>query len=139
MNVEARTGLLANIANFVRQEIRVPKSKPLLPVFEAVANSVDAIADRAGPGTITVTVRRDPDLIEGQRGLPHTVIIEDDGVGFNDANIASFDELYSEKKMHQGGKGRGRFKRSFRTFVLRQHLRPLKGTKPETSTLTSPI
>jgi len=54
-------------------------------------------------------VRRDPVLIEGQRGLPHTVIIEDDGVGFNDANIASFDELYSDKKMHQGGKGRGRF------------------------------
>ncbi len=111
MNVAARKGLLVNIANFVRQEIRVPKSKPLLPVFEAVANSVDAIADPAGTGTgtIRVTVLRDPDLIEGQRGLPHTFIVEDDGVGFNDANMASFDELYSDTKMHQGGKGRGRF------------------------------
>jgi hypothetical protein len=109
MNVPARSGLLANIANFVRQEIRVPKSKPLLPVFEAISNSVDAIGDRQGAGTISVTVLRDPDLIEGQRGLPHTFIIEDDGVGFNDENIASFDELYSDKKIHQGGKGRGRF------------------------------
>src|ERR1700747_3130527 len=49
---------LANIANFVRQEVRVPKTKPLLPVFEAVSNALDAIADRKGTGTVRVTVRR---------------------------------------------------------------------------------
>ena len=36
----------ANIANFVRQEVRVSKRKPLLPVFEAVSNALDAIAER---------------------------------------------------------------------------------------------
>jgi hypothetical protein len=109
MNSATRIGIQANIANFVRQEIRVPISRPLLPVFEAVSNSLDAIADRDGGGEIRVTVLRDGDLLEGKRGSPHTFVVEDDGVGFNDENIAGFDELYSARKAHQGGKGRGRF------------------------------
>jgi hypothetical protein len=109
MSNAARIGMQANIANFVRQEIRVPISKPLLPIFEAISNAVDAIRDRKGPGTIRVTVLRDHDLLAGKRGSPHTFTIEDDGVGFNDENIASFDELYSDRKAHRGGKGRGRF------------------------------
>lgn len=99
----------ANIANFVRQEVRVSKRKPLLPVFEAVSNALDAIADRKGAGTIRVTVLRDQSLVDPGRGDPHTIIIEDDGIGFNKDNIRSFNELYSERRILQGGKGRGRF------------------------------
>jgi hypothetical protein len=99
----------ANIANFVRQEVRVPKTKPLLPVFEAVSNALDAIADRKGAGTVRVTVRRHRGLLDSGRGSPQSFIIEDDGIGFNAENIAAFDELYSVRKIHQGGKGRGRF------------------------------
>ena len=73
----------ANIANFVRQDVRVPKTKPLLPVFEAVSNALDAIADGKGTGTVRVTVRRHRRLLDSGRGSPHSFIIEDDGIGFN--------------------------------------------------------
>ena len=52
----------ANIANFVRQEIRIPKSKGLLPVFEAISNAVDAIQDTGRPGTVRVTILRHQEL-----------------------------------------------------------------------------
>jgi hypothetical protein len=42
----------ANIANFVRQDVRVSKRRPLLPVFEAVSNALDAIDDGKGSGII---------------------------------------------------------------------------------------
>ncbi|WP_051952713.1 ATP-binding protein [Methylocapsa aurea] len=104
------TGLPANIANFVKQEIRIAKSRPLLPVFEAVSNALDAISEREGNGTIYVTVlRHPPSIIDATPGDPHTFIIEDDGVGFNDANMGGFDQLYTDRKQPKGGKGRGRF------------------------------
>jgi hypothetical protein len=99
----------ANIANFVRQDVRVSKRKPLLPVFEAVSNALDAIAERKGAGSIRVTVHRQPNILEPGRGTPHTFVVEDDGIGFTDENTAAFDELYSDRKIRQGGKGRGRF------------------------------
>jgi hypothetical protein len=99
----------ANIANFVRLEVRVSKRKPLLPIFEAVSNSLDAITDRKQPGTIRVTVLRHPELLDSDRGAPYAFIVEDNGIGFNDENMAAFDELYSDRKIRQGGKGRGRF------------------------------
>jgi hypothetical protein len=109
MSGATRAGMRANIANFVRQEINVPRSRPLLPVFEAVSNSLDAIVDRGGSGTIRIIVQRDADLLEGQRGHPHTFVIVDDGIGFNDDNMNGFNEFYSDRKAHKGGKGRGRF------------------------------
>lgn len=102
-------GLEANIANFVRQDVRVPKSKPLLPIFEAVSNSLDAISDGKGEGTIRITVLREPTELDGKRGAPHTFIVEDNGVGFTQENIDAFDQLYSDRKAQHGGKGRGRF------------------------------
>jgi hypothetical protein len=99
----------ANVANFVRQEVKVSKRKPLLPIFEAVSNSLDAITDRKQPGTIRVTVLRQPELFDSSRGVPHAFIVEDNGIGFNDENMAAFNELYSDRKIRQGGKGRGRF------------------------------
>jgi hypothetical protein len=95
----------ANIANFVRQEVRVSKRKPLLPIFEAVSNSVDAITERKQPGTIRVTVLRQPELLDSSRGVPHTFIVEDNGIGFNNDNMGAFDELYSDRKIRQGVKG----------------------------------
>jgi Histidine kinase-, DNA gyrase B-, and HSP90-like ATPase len=99
----------ANIANFVRQDVRVSKRKPLLPVFEAVSNALDAITDRKSAGTIQVQVLRHPDQLDGGRGDPYGFIVKDNGIGFTKENIDSFDEIYSVKKLSRGGKGRGRF------------------------------
>src|SRR5947199_9668904 len=87
--------LHANIANFVRQDVRVSKRKPLLPVFEAVSNGLDAIADRKSSGTIQVQVLRHPGQLDGSRGDPFGFIVKDNGIGFTKENIDSFDEIYS--------------------------------------------
>lgn len=91
-------GLPANIANFVKQEIRIAKTKPLLPVFEAVSNALDSIRERDGGGKIWVTVIRQPDSVfDGSRGDPYAFFVDDDGVGFTEANMAGFDQLYTRR------------------------------------------
>ena len=52
----------ANIANFVRHEIRVPKKNSLLPVFEAISNALDAINDGGQPGTVRISLFSATDL-----------------------------------------------------------------------------
>ncbi len=106
MNLDLR-GKIANT--------NLPASRPLLPLFDAIVNSIDAIEDRGrADGRITATVVRDtaqqllhpdaPDLrpIIGFR-------IEDDGIGFTDQNYKSFDTAESTLKRSRGGKGVGRF------------------------------
>lgn len=100
--------MYANLQNLVRQEVTVPKNRPLLPVFEAVSNALDAIADRRGNGTVRVTIVRHPTQLDGTLGVPKDIIVEDDGIGFTDENLESFCELYSPRKLGVGGKGRGR-------------------------------
>ena len=68
---------------------KLPISKPLLPLFEAVVNSIHAIEDSGRPdGRINIRIQRD-----GQKELfhegdtePHEPItgfvIEDNGIGF---------------------------------------------------------
>ena len=57
-----------------------------------------------------VTVVRQPNSVfDGSRGDPYAFFVEDDGVGFTDANMAGFDQLYTDRKQLKGGKGRGRF------------------------------
>jgi hypothetical protein len=99
----------ANIRNFVDQEVAVPKSGPLLPVFEAVHNALDAIAERGVDGDITISVERHPNETDGSRGAPFRFKVSDNGIGFNPANTESFNELFSIWKKPRGGKGRGRF------------------------------
>lgn len=101
--------MLANIENFLRQDVNIPKTKALLPVFECVSNALDAIADRSGKGTVRITVLRHPTQLDGSLGAPKDIVIEDDGVGFTNENAASFCELFSPRKSSVGGKGRGRF------------------------------
>ncbi|MFY0612902.1 MAG: ATP-binding protein [Hyphomicrobiaceae bacterium] len=103
------TKIPANVKNFIDQEVHVPKSVPLLPVFEAVHNSLDAISERGDPGEITITVTRQPGQTDGSKGDPFSIEIKDNGVGLNANNARSFNELFSPWKKVRGGKGRGRF------------------------------
>lgn len=98
----------ANVANFVRQDVKIPKGNALLPVFEAVSNSLDAIGDRVGGGTVRVEIIRHPDQTDGSLGDVKDVVVSDDGVGFTDDNLQSFSQLFSDRKSSFGGKGRGR-------------------------------
>lgn len=84
-------------------------SNSLLPMFEAVTNSIQAIEDLYGvdnlsQGRIDITVLRDdPD------GAVDGFVIEDNGIGLTPANMHSFETSDSRYKMAKGGKGIGRF------------------------------
>ena len=79
----------------------------LIPIFEAIMNSIHAVQDRfaddwAKKGVIQVTV------LEDEEGNPHSFTIEDNGIGLDDANFESFRTYDSRQKVKKGGKGVGR-------------------------------
>lgn len=80
----------------------------LVPLFETITNSIQAIEDRFGKdnissGRINVLVIRNQndDVIEGFE-------VSDNGVGMTPANLDSFSRSDSRLKIERGGKGVGR-------------------------------
>jgi len=81
------------------------------PLVELVVNSIQAIDEKSPEkGLIDIQIKRDgqEDFLEGLRGVDG-FIVSDNGMGFTQRNRDSFDELYSERKKADGGKGFGRF------------------------------
>jgi hypothetical protein len=102
--------LKTNLRGQVRQTA-LPKWKCLLPLFEAVMNSFQAIqdADPRREHSIVIDCKRDNVLNLGDELAPFTSFaIKDTGVGFDDANFESFNTAFSEYKYERGGKGLGR-------------------------------
>lgn len=99
--------------------IRDFKSKPLMPLFEALVNSIQAIEDRFhgkyDEGEIRVVIKREPQLeIDFKDGTRRERKIQgfqiiDNGIGFTDENLESFKLMASKQKADRGGKGIGRF------------------------------
>ena len=99
--------------------IRDFKSKPLMPLFEALVNSIQAIEDRFqggyDDGEIKVVIKRaaqrEFDFKDGTRREPMILGFQviDNGIGFTDENLASFKLMASKQKAARGGKGIGRF------------------------------
>ncbi len=92
------------------------KSEALLPVFEAVVNSIQAIQARHDikRGEITVRIHRDPQMRlsaeETDREKPIVgFTIEDNGIGFDEQNYRSFLTSDTTYKLERGCKGVGRF------------------------------
>lgn len=81
------------------------------PVVEMIVNGIQAI-DVTGrqDGKVTVRVQRGGQA-ELDGSLPEIVgfDIVDNGIGFNQAHRDSFDTLYTDLKINEGGKGFGRF------------------------------
>ena len=103
-----------NIKGLVRA-LDLRHSQGMMPLYEAVSNAVDAIADRTDTltdGRINIYVLRKEDLAAsgGDELQPIDGIrLVDDGVGFDDRHLSSFREAYTEHKLKVGGKGLGRF------------------------------
>lgn len=99
------------------KNFNLPKNQPLIPLFEAIVNSIHAIDERkkAGEqfnGYITIKIIRDNQLtLDGIGELSPICSFEiiDNGVGFNEPNLTSFMESDSTYKAAIGGKGVGRF------------------------------
>ena len=112
------TNLVGRIRNTT-----LPYTSGLLPLFEAVVNSIHALGERGIPsekGRIIVEILRKqktPELgfddRKGKKGPePAEEIIgfrvTDNGIGFTDENMKSFDTLDSSHKEHLGCRGIGR-------------------------------
>lgn len=101
-----------DLANQVRQTT-LPRWKPLLPLFEAVINSFQAIKEANLPanipGQITVRVERERNLFDDETPPVVGFSVEDNGIGLDDGNFDSFNTAFSSNKEAIGGKGLGRF------------------------------
>lgn len=101
------------IGQVERLPLRPSEANALLPLYEAISNSLHAINDQFKDGSasefgeISVQIIRssDPEMdvnwVEG-------FIVTDNGIGLNDDNFRSFCTPYSQLKVDRGGKGIGR-------------------------------
>lgn len=89
----------------------LPKTTPLLPLYEAIINSIQSIEDaQISNGKIEIIVERDKqmNLFNQWETDIENIIIVDNGIGFDDENYNSFDTYASKYKIQKGCKGVGR-------------------------------
>src|SRR6185312_14402610 len=94
-----------------RLSLRSTPDNALMPLFEAVSNSLHAVDDRFGKeasskALIKVDILR-ADLAD-EKSPVGGFIVEDNGIGLDRKNFESFRRLDSRHKMDRGGKGIGR-------------------------------
>jgi hypothetical protein len=116
MNLAARS----NIANKIRNT-HLPRTKPLMPLFEVISNSIHAIAEArkakqlTGNGEVKIRIIRngDPATLAQLKEIDEYPIksfeVVDNGIGLNDENLNFFIETDTDHKIEIGGKGVGRF------------------------------
>jgi hypothetical protein len=112
---------------------KVPANEAFLPTFEAVVNSIHSTEDRFGVevssrGRIEVHVHRVPQQHLPGPGRPPIELVDsfeivDNGIGFTNANMASFETADSTAKLARGGKGIGRL-----TWLVVFHEAKIKST-----------
>ncbi len=94
---------------------RLTKNDSLMPLFEAIANSIFSINQRKETdsdfkGKIEIELLRENVLFDDYKDSPIAqFIVKDNGVGFTDENMDSFMTSDSRLKEKYGGKGNGRF------------------------------
>jgi len=81
------------------------------PLVETIVNAIQAIEDKGElNGKIEIVVERSrQEELDKKVASVEGFLIKDNGIGFTDDNRDSFDTLYSDYKIKQGGKGFGRF------------------------------
>ena len=98
----------SNLLSRVRNYSLVPsQDNALLPLFEAITNSIHAVQDKfesdwKTKGNIEVFILSNKD------GKVQDITIEDNGIGLNYDNFKSFKTTDSPYKIKKGGKGIGR-------------------------------
>lgn len=91
--------------------MRLPDGKTavLYSVYEAVSNSIHAINDRFTEKLAAENGRVDVNINVDDEGDVSSISVTDNGIGFNSANLDSFETSDSRFKYARGGKGVGRF------------------------------
>lgn len=98
-------------------EKKLSYNNTLLPLFEAIVNSIQAIEEGSSTqtGLIEIDIIRSKQLeikfTANEKTLPEIIDfhIKDNGIGFNKDNFESFNFAHSTYKFSRGGKGIGRF------------------------------
>ena len=94
-----------NVEKYINNEIRIPEKNKLIPLFEAISNSILANAKNI---VINIEYKNEPKINNDfHSNIIENIIISDDGIGFNDENFQSFNTAYASNK--KNGKGKGRF------------------------------
>ena len=106
--------LVGRVKNF-----DLPKNQPLIPLYEAVVNSIYAIQERQQKeefdGRIEVEIIREPQEVAKIEGIDRSINeiigfrVIDNGIGLDDNNMKSFLQSDSTYRADKGGKGVGRF------------------------------
>ncbi len=105
--------LVTNLKGRLRNT-SLPKSHGMMPVFEAVVNSIHSIEEKGNvaDGKIVLRINR---ATQGNLDLDAKALspiigftITDNGCGFNEVNFKSFETLDSDHKIDKGCRGVGR-------------------------------
>ena len=106
--------MLANIKGLV-DRLELSQAKAMMPLFEAISNAIDAIEEhKDGFSKHSICIRLVAAHDLAHQGGDDAIVLDgfdisDDGVGFDDGNLASFKEAHTLSKVKVGGKGVGRF------------------------------
>ena len=101
------------IGQVARLPLTPTPANALMPLHEAISNSLHAIHDRfgdkqsAGKGRIHIEIMRDL-TVDGGDPPVTGFVVTDNGVGLNKDNFNSFRTPFSQHKLKRGGKGVGR-------------------------------
>lgn len=113
MNPSMKSDVIGRVRN-----MRLAKRNVLLPLFDTIVNSIQAIEDRNSlrRGKIEIHIVRIPQQTvckgEDEKKFQEEIIgfiVKDDGIGFDRTNFESFQTSDSRQKEKRGGKGIGRF------------------------------
>jgi hypothetical protein len=96
---------------------RLPHANALAPLFEAIINAVDSLAESTSRSAkeISIAIERDtsqkelPTEAAGATQPIKSFIIQDNGQGFTDICYKAFKTSDTQQKANLGGKGVGRF------------------------------
>ena len=106
--------MLTDIKGLV-DRLELSQAKGMMPLFEAVSNAIDAIEEhKDGFAKHSIRIRLVAAHDLAHQGGDDTLVLDgfdisDDGVGFDDGNLASFKKAHTLAKVKVGGKGVGRF------------------------------
>ncbi len=113
-------GFTIDIAGRIKN-FDIPRNQPLVPLYEAIVNSIHAIEerrvneDKSFNPYITIEIVRDQQLIIEGQGIDYSINdvigfnVIDNGIGLDENNMRSFLQSDSTYKASIGGKGVGRF------------------------------
>ena len=127
--------MLANIKGLV-DRLELSQAKAMMPLLEAISNAIDAIEEhRDGFSGHSICIRLITAHDLAHQGGDEVLVLDgfdisDDGVGFDDGNLASFQEAHTLSKVKVGGKGVGRF--TFLKVFSNVHIRSVFQRQGET-------